>query len=54
MNKQATIFTLKNLMTVLFIGLVGYGISKFPDQSFILIGVLAIILIGYWLVDAER
>jgi len=46
-----------NIKTILFLFIIcgiGYLISKFPDESWVLIGVGAILIIGIWLLQVIK
>jgi uncharacterized BrkB/YihY/UPF0761 family membrane protein len=48
------IFNLKTIITLLILIGFGYLVSKFPDQSVVFGGIGIIILIGIWLLQAEK
>lgn len=47
-----SLFNPKLLLGLAFIIAAGYLVSKFPDESVLIIGIAAIIIIGIWIYQA--
>jgi hypothetical protein len=48
------ILNVKNLLIIFIIILAGYLTSEFPDESVLVIGCSAILIIGIWLLQVEK
>lgn len=48
------IINIRIILMLLIISGIGYLVSKFPDEGVLVIGIGAIIIIGIWLLQANK
>lgn len=48
------IINIRTILMLLIISGIGYLVSKFPDEGVLVLGIVAIIIIGVWLLQLNK